>query len=84
VLVRLSTQRVLHEALEQDQAGARGRGRYERRDGAPGYRNGYEPGTLKTAEGVLQVEVPQLRGRAAPYRSQLWRQGAKTSDVLKR
>ena len=41
-------------------------------------------GTLKTAEGVLRVEVPQIRGRAEPYRSQLWSQVAKTSDVLKR
>jgi len=83
-LVRLSTERVLQEALEQEQATALGRGRYERRAGAPGYRNGYEPGTLKTAEGVLQVEIPQLRGRTEPYRSQLWSQVAKTSDVLKR
>jgi putative transposase len=83
-LVHLSTERVLQEALEQEQAVALGRGRYERRDGVPGYRNGYETGTLKTAEGVLQVQVPQIRGREEPYRSQLWSQVAKTSDVLKR
>ena len=39
---------------------------------------------MKTAEGVLRVEVPQIRGREEPYRSELWSQGAKTSDVLKR
>jgi putative transposase len=83
-LVRLSTERVLQEALEQEQAEALGRGRYERRDGAAGYRNGYEAGTLKTAEGVVRVQVPQIRGQAAPYRSPLWSQVATTSDVLKR
>jgi len=82
--VRLSTERVLQEALEQEQAQALGRGRYERREGELGYRNGYEAGTLKTAEGVLRVPVPQVRGREAPYRSQLWSNVANTSDVLKR
>jgi transposase-like protein len=83
-LVRLSTERVWQEALEHEQAEALGRGRYARRDEEVGYRNGYEAGTLKTAEGVLRVQVPQIRGREEPYRSQLWSQVAKTSDVLKR
>jgi putative transposase len=83
-LVRLCTERVLQEALEQEQTEALGRGRYARRDGPGGYRNGYENGTLKTAEGVLRVQVPQVRGRAEPYRSQLWSQVASTSDGLKR
>jgi transposase-like protein len=83
-LVRLSTERVLQEALEHEQAQALGRGRYERRDGMPGYRNGSEAGRLKTAEGVLRVQVPQIRGREEPYRSQLWGQGANPSEVLKR
>ncbi len=83
-LVRLSTERVLQEALEQEQATALGRGRYEPRGEQLGYRNGYEKGTLKTAEGVLRVKVPQIRGRDEPYRSPLWRQVATTSDVLKR
>jgi hypothetical protein len=83
-LVRLSTERIVQEALEEEQAAALGRGRYERRESAVGYRNGYEKGTLKTAEGVLRVEVPQIRGRAEPYRSELWSQMAKTSEVRKR
>ena len=83
-LVRLSTERVLQEALEEEQAVALGRGRYERREEERGYRNGYEQGTLKTAEGVLRVEVPQIRGREEPYRSPLWGQVGRTSDVLKR
>lgn len=84
MLVRLASERVLQEALEQEQAVALGRERYERREGQRGYRNGYEEGTLKTAEGVLRVQVPQIRGREEPYRSELWTQVAKTSEVLKR
>jgi len=83
-LVRLSTERVLQEALEEEQALALGRERYERREGQLGSRNGYEQGTLRTAEGVLRVQVPQIRGREEPYRSELWSQVAKTSEVLKR
>jgi transposase-like protein len=83
-LVRLATERVLQEALESEQAMALGRERYERGAGGGGYRNGYENGTLKTAEGVLRVQVPQIRGREEPYRSALWGQVAKTSEVLKR
>jgi transposase-like protein len=83
-LVRLSTERVLQEALEDEQARALGRERYERHAGSQGYRNGYEDGTLKTAEGVLRLKVPQISGRQEPYRSSLWSQVAKTSEVLKR
>jgi putative transposase len=83
-VVRLSTERVLQEALEQEQTTALGRGRYEARGEQLGYRNGYEKGTLKTAEGVLRVKLPQIRGREEPYRSPLWRQVTPTSDVLKR
>lgn len=83
-LVRLSTERVLQEALEHEQAQALGRGRYACREGEGGYRNGYEDGTLKTAEGVLWVKLPQIRGREEPYRSQLWNHMASTSEVLKR
>jgi putative transposase len=84
LLVRLSTERVLQEALEEEQAAVLGRSRYERGTGTPGYRNGYEDGTVKTAEGVLRVKVPQIRDREEPYRSELWTQMARTSDVLKR
>ena len=83
-LVRLSTERVLQEALEEEQAQALGRRRYERGGNELGYRNGYEAGTVKTAEGVLHVQVPQIRGREEGYRSPLWRQVGRTSEVLKR
>jgi len=84
LLVRLATERIVQEALEREQAEALGRGRYEARGEKSGYRNGYENGTLKTGEGVLHVKVPQIRGQADPYRSQLWRNVGNTSDVLKK
>jgi len=84
LLVRLSTERILQEALEEEQAVALGRRRYEARGEKSGYRNGYENGTLKTGEGILHGKVPQIRGQEEPYRSQLWRDVSHTSEVLKR
>jgi transposase-like protein len=81
--VQLATERVLQETLEQEQAEVLGRGRYERQAAARGYRHGYEDGTLRTAEGVLRVKVPQVRGLEEPYRSQVWTHVAQTSDRLK-
>ena len=80
--MRLSTERVLQDALEAEQTAELGRGRYEPRAGEVGYRNGYENGLLKTAEGVFRVKLPQLRGRDKPYRSPLWSHVARTSAVL--
>jgi putative transposase len=84
LLVRLSTERILQEALEHEQALVLGRGRYEARGEKVGYRNGYEDGTLKTGEGVVRVKLPQIRGLREPYRSQLWGNVGTTSDVLKK
>jgi hypothetical protein len=82
--VRLSTERVVQEAVAHEPAEALGRGRYEARGEKLGYRHGYENGTRKTAEGGLQVKLPQIWGREEPSRSALWRQGATTREVLKR
>jgi len=82
-LGRLSTEHVLQEACEQEQAETLGRARYERRAGSQGYRNGDEDGTLTTAEGVLRLKVPQRSGRAEPARSQLGSGLANTSALLK-
>src|SRR5439155_11768763 len=48
------------------------RGRYDRRDAdRVGSRNEYERGGLRTAEGFVDVGVPQVRGAQEPFRSSL-------------
>jgi transposase-like protein len=79
-LIRLSTERVLQDPLEQEQTEGLGRGRYERHEPPHGYRQGYEAGTVKTAEGVLRLQRPPGRGRREPYRSKLWAALGRTSD----
>jgi transposase-like protein len=51
-----------------------------------GYRNGYEPGRLRTAEGEIAIKVPQVRDwvEDRPYQSQLMAFLRGHSDVLER
>ena len=49
-----------------------------------GYRNGYEPKRLKTAEGGLMLEAPQLKGTEESYRSEFLRRIDALSPQLKR
>jgi putative transposase len=81
-LVKLSTERVIQELLEQEQAQVLGRERYERDGTSVGHRNGYETGKIRTAEGVFEVKLPQVRGLPGPYQSRLWSQLGAKSEVL--
>jgi len=85
-LVEIVTRLVVQRLLEGEQADfLGGRGRYERRsDDQGGSRNGYEPGWIRTAEGAIDVRVPQVRGAGEPYRSNLMTFLDGNSDVLER
>lgn len=53
--------------MESETAERLGRGYYQRREAdypLKGYRNGYEPGRLRAAEGEITVQLPQVRERA--------------------
>ncbi|HEY6319242.1 MAG TPA: IS256 family transposase [Acidimicrobiia bacterium] len=85
-LVDTVTRLVVQELLEAEQGDyLGGRGRYERRhDDHRGSRNGYEPGRIRTAEGAIDVRVPQVRGAGETYRSSLMTFLEGNSDVLER
>ena len=72
-LVETVTRQVVQELLEGEQQDfLGGRGRYDRRsEDQAGSRNGYERGRLRTAEGFVDVAVPQVRGAGEPFRSSL-------------
>lgn len=82
-LVRRAAALAVQEALEAEQRDFIGRERYERGPGR-GYRSGYRPGRLDTAEGRVTVEVPQVRDAEVPYRSALFNFLRGHSDVLER
>jgi transposase-like protein len=84
VLVETVTRLVVQELLEAEQADfLGGRGRYERRGvDQVGSRNGYERGRLRTAEGLVEVAVPQVRGAEESFRSSLMSFLDGNSEVL--
>jgi Transposase, Mutator family len=70
-LVLLAARLILEEALEGEVRDEIGRERYERANGkAKGYRNGYRPSQMKTAEGVVEFCAPQVRDTPEPFVSQ--------------
>lgn len=78
-------------AAEVDEA--LGRGSYQRRERDEeeplGYRNGYKRRSIKTAEGKIAVDVPQVRdfslgGREQTYRSSIWPALGRRSPALEK
>jgi putative transposase len=87
-LAQLGLSYLLQKALEQEQEDFLGRGHYERRQtnkqAQRAYRNGYEEAALATAEGKVDLRVPQVRGASSPYRSRLMEILSGNSEALQR
>jgi len=86
-IVRLGIERLVQELLEQEVTDYLEREHYQRRRPEQehrGYRNGYEPGRIRTAEGEVVVQVPQVRDTPETYRSELMTFLRGNSDVLQR
>jgi putative transposase len=63
----------VEELLKAEVGEALGRGTGQRLgEGQAGYRNGYKARSLRTGEGRVEVDVPQVRGLEGPYRSAIW------------
>jgi putative transposase len=72
-LARLGARLIIQRAVEDEFDSWLGRARCERRpEAAPGMRNGFRPRRLQTAEGELEVEIPQVREAAEPFVSKLF------------
>lgn len=86
-LARLGAQLIIQRAVEEEFDGFVGRVRYERKPEAPpGKRNGWRPRRVRSAEGEIEIEVPQLREAAEPFTSKLFPRGSKrllTTEPLK-
>lgn len=86
-LVRLGAQQLIQELLEQEVTDFLGRGHYERRaegEEFRGYRNGYEEGKVRTAEGEIPVFIPQVRQTVEGFESTLLGFLRRHTDVLER
>src|SRR5712691_11401956 len=62
---RLGARLILQQALEEELSEFLGRERDERRGEPVSYRNGYEPVTVKTTSGPLELERPRVRNASA-------------------
>jgi putative transposase len=79
-LARLGARLIIQRAVEDEFDAWLGRSRYERRpegerglrNYGEGYRNGYRPRRVQTAEGELQVQIPQVREAAETFASKLF------------
>lgn len=70
--VRLAAQLMLQKAMEFEVSDFLGRGHYERNGpdaAARGYRNGYEPKRIQTAEGTVVLKMPQVRDTLEAFES---------------
>jgi transposase-like protein len=81
--VSLGARYILQVAVEQEVEDYLGRAHYRRGSRRKnGWRNGYEPGKVKTADGILEIDLPQIRATEEPYHSRLARMFREGSDVL--
>jgi transposase-like protein len=86
-ILQLGMERLVQELVEQEVSDYLGREHYQRRQPGQvhrGYRNGYEPGRVRSAEGEVRVQVPQVRDSPEPYRSMLMSFLESHTDVLER
>src|SRR5438067_5663768 len=79
-LARLGARLIIQRAVEEEFDGWLGRARYEHRPAyqrglrnyESGLRNGFRPRTVQTAEGELEVQIPQVREAAETFASKLF------------
>jgi putative transposase len=79
-LARLGARLIIQRAVEEEFDAWLGRARYERRPDyqrglrnyESGLRNGFRPRRVQTAEGELEIEVPQVREAAQTFASKLF------------
>src|ERR687887_1862233 len=77
-LAKLGARLIIQRAVEEEFDAWLGRGRYERRpDQQRGLRNGFRPRKVQTAEGELELDIPQVRETAEPFVSKLFPRGTK-------
>ena len=89
--IRRAARVMAEQMLSAEVDEALGRGSYQRRadDDPAGYRNGFKRRAIRTAEGKIGVDVPQVRdfsvgGREQPYRSSIWPALGKRSPALQK
>jgi transposase-like protein len=73
-ILQLGMAKIVQETLEEETKEYLGRDYYQRKETAEhqGYRNGYKPGKLRTAEGKVTISKPQVSDSPEPFHSHFW------------
>jgi transposase-like protein len=71
-LGRLGARLVLQRAVEDEVTAFLGRARYQRTGEASGSRNGTRPKSVQTAEGEINIDMPQVRGATERFISRVF------------
>lgn len=66
-LGRLAARLVIQRSIEEELSQFLGRERYQRTGEAQGYRNGVRARRIQTAEGELEIQMPQVRDCVEPF-----------------
>jgi transposase-like protein len=83
--VKQAAELIVEQMLAAEVDERLGRAPYQRKgDQQVGHRNGYKSRGLKTAEGKLQIDLPQVRGTDEPYRSAIWESLGKRTVALEK
>ena len=84
--MRLSMQKALQSALEEERTDCLERGYYKHREetSALGRRSGYKPGRFRSAEGAVAVWKPQVRDTEEPFQSRVLEHFTKNTGALLR
>jgi putative transposase len=86
VVARLGARLIMQQALEDEVTEFLGRERYARvADGGAIYRNGYEPRTVRTTSGAMELERPRIRDAAAlGSRARCWARASRARTRWRR
>ena len=74
-ILKLGMAKIVQETLEEETKEYLGRDYYQREETAEhkGYRNGYKPGKLRTGEGKIAIQKPQVSDSPETFHSNFWK-----------
>ena len=71
-LIEMSIRKTIQEILEKEVTEYIGKAYYESGQNRNGYRNGYKPAHIRTAECKIPIQRPQVDDTNEPFRSKVW------------
>lgn len=83
-LFELSMRKTIQEILEKEVSEFIGKDHYQQGSDRCGYRNGYKPAHLRSAEKKLRVERPQVDNAPTKFDSKLWKNIKGNSERLEK